>query len=73
MNSKFAITINSIETWATHEGNDGGIEIEWFDPNYGFGTFQYYLEGGKFHVADDEYMGMDFAQEVLNAATKLEV
>lgn len=66
------IQIHSIETWLPNGLNDGGLEIVWSSV-HGFGTFQYYLRGGKFHIADDEYMGIEFAQEVLGIATRLEV
>jgi hypothetical protein len=61
------ITIESIEFWGKHIVNDGGIEIVWSNEE-GFGTFQYYLKDGKFHIADDEAMGIDFAEEVLRKA-----
>lgn len=61
------ITIESIEFWGKHTGNDGGVEIVWSSKD-GFGTFQYFLKDGKFHIADDECMGIDFAEEVLHKA-----
>lgn len=61
------IKIESIKFWGKHESNDGGIEIVWSNKD-GFGTFQYYLKNGKFHIADDETMGMEFAEEVLHKA-----
>lgn len=68
--NKFDIEIESIEFWAEHERNLGGIEIVWTSPK-GFGTFQYALyddgEGYKL-IVDDEYMGEEFAQEVLRKA-----
>ena len=65
------IEIDSIETWSANDEDDGGIQISWSSV-YGFGQFQFYLEGGRFHIADDEYMGAEFVQEVFNLAVKLE-
>lgn len=66
------IDIINIEFWEKHGANDGGVEITW-SCKKGFGTFQYYLKDGKFYIADDEYMGIDFAQAVLNKALTLSV
>ena len=62
--------ILNVYFWGKHEGNDGGIEIVWSSKE-GFGTFQYYLKNGKFHIADDETMGIDFAEEVLHKALNI--
>jgi hypothetical protein len=64
------IPIHSVEEWSLADSGQKGLEIIW-SSIHGFGTFQYYLKDGKFHIADDEYMGNDFAQEVLNLAMRL--
>ncbi|OQA48420.1 MAG: hypothetical protein BWY47_01053 [Bacteroidetes bacterium ADurb.Bin302] len=64
------LKIESIEFWSKYEGNDGGVEIVWSNKE-GFGTFQYYLKDGKFNIADDECMGIDFAEEVLHKALNI--
>ena len=65
------IQIHRIEFWAEHEGNKGGIEIGW-SCDMGYGTFQYYLDSnGRFHIGDDEFMGIDFAETVLHKALNI--
>lgn len=65
------LKIHEIEFWAEHEGNKGGVQIGWSNEQ-GFGTFQYYLDKDmEFHIADDECMGIDFAEEVLYTALSI--
>lgn len=63
------IEIVSIEAFNNDEYQ--GLEIVW-NCNFGFGTFQYIIADNKFEIVDDEYMGLDFAQAVLNRAMKVD-
>jgi hypothetical protein len=63
-------TIEIISIEAYHNDEYQGLEIVW-NCNFGFGTFQYDIVDNKFEIVDDEYMGLDFAQAVLDRAMKI--
>lgn len=59
--------IEGIDFWGEHSYNKGGVEIYWSHDDFGFGKFKYAYSGEWLYV-DDEYMGKDFAKEVLSKA-----
>ncbi len=59
--------IRKVTFWSQHEGNNGGMKIEWSSER-GFGEYAFYLDKNNVLKVDTEYMGKD---EVKRALIKL--
>jgi len=63
--AKHNLQITDISFWSPHENNNGGMRIEWV-ADIGWGQFNLYKDKeGNLH-ADTEYLGEEFAKEILS-------
>lgn len=57
------LQVDSVSFWGAHEGNNGGMRIEW-SYSGGFGnTIIIITKENKLHI-EDEYMGEGFIEQV---------
>lgn len=63
------LQIDNIEFFGPNELCDGGITLQWFDPDKGFGEIVIYKENNSY-FARTEYMGDEFMKQAFEGMIK---